>query len=129
MERTVVPAHSGDALTGVLGGVRLAVGPALELEDGIAPQNQGIAHTLGGKLLGDRAGLEARQKGSGLSRAEPFASFGSCPLVGSGERSIFVNRGDAHRKGDARILQELAARGGRGGEHQSYRRGLGGRGG
>lgn len=90
----MVPVHSGDALAGVLCGVRLAVGPALELEDGIATQNQGIAYALGGKLLGNSLGLEARQKGSGLSRAESFASFGSCPLVGNGERSIFVNRGD-----------------------------------
>ena len=127
VERAVVPAHGGDAFAGVLCGVRLAVGPTLELEDGIAAQHQGIAHALGGQLLGNRAGLETRQEGSDLGRAEPLASFGSCPLVGGGERGVLINRGDAHRKGDAGILQELTARGGCGGEHQSCRRGLGGR--
>ena len=101
--------------------MRLAVGDALKLEDRIATQNQRIVHTLGGKFRGNRLRLQLRQQGGGFSRGESRTSLPSRLLVGGGERSVLIDGGDAHRKSNAGILQELAPRGGRGGENQANR--------
>lgn len=103
-----------------LGGVRLAVGNTLKLEDRIAPQNQRIAHTLGGNKFGNSLRFQLQPAG-GLSRVSPARPCArACSLAAVRASSTEVSAA-AHRERDAESSRSLRRAGEAGGKNQSGR--------
>ena len=109
MQRAAAPAHALPPLDGGLGAVRLAVDLAVQLEDGVAPEHQGVEVVVAADLLRLGPGQGERDIG-GVELA--------VLLLGRVDDGVLVDPGDEHLGMHAGPGQRRVAGRGRGGEDQ-----------
>ena len=119
--------HGADALARDLGGVRFALHRSVDLQHGVAADDEQRARVgIEGVGIGRTqrvAHVRALGLGQGahLVRGSRGGAREGAPAGKSREDSVLVNLGDSHDRSDSRGDESRAAGGGGGGENEAHR--------